>query len=103
MKIDSSLPNVGAVQPKSKTGKGRANERDNTTLSTQDNVDLTTQASLMHALERSLAQMPDTDVGKVEEVRSAIAEGRFQVNEEVVAEKLVENTIEQLHHASKRA
>lgn len=103
MKIDSILKNVAAVQPKPKAGKGKASETGRSQTGVQDNVDLTAQASLMRSLESSLADLPDTDFGKVEEVRQAIAEGRFKVDEEVVAEKLVEETMEDLHHASKHA
>lgn len=103
MKIDSTLKNVAGVQAKPKAGKGKASETGKSQTGVQDNVDLTAQASLMRSLESSLADLPDTDVGKVEEVRQAIAEGRFKVDEEVVAEKLVEETMEDLHHASKHA
>jgi negative regulator of flagellin synthesis FlgM len=103
MKIDSSLKGVTGVQPKPGAGKTKAGERSQTQGGVQDNVDLTGQASLMRSLEASLADVPDTDVGKVEAVRQAIAEGRFKVDDEVVAEKLVESTMENLHHASKHA
>ncbi len=103
MKIDNTWKNVAGVQPKVKAGKGKASDTGTSRSGVQDNVDLTTQASLMRSLESTLADLPDTDIGKVEEVRQAIAEGRFRVDEEVVAEKLVENTMENLHHASKHA
>jgi len=103
MKIDNTLKNVVGVQPKTKAGKGKTSDAGKAQAGVQDNVDLTSQASLMRSLESSLADLPDTDIGKVEEVRQAIAEGRFKVDEEVVAEKLVEDTMENLHHASKHA
>lgn len=103
MKIDSTLKNVVGLQPKSRAGKAKASDTGKSQAGVQDNVDLTAQANLMRSLESSLADLPDTDIGKVEEVRQAIAEGRFKVDEEVVAEKLVEDTMESLHHASKHA
>ena len=103
MKIDNTWKNVAGVQPKAKAGKGKASDAGKSQTGVQDNVDLTSQASLMRSLESSLADLPDTDIGKVEAVRQAIAEGRFKVDEEVVAEKLVEDTMEDLHHASKHA
>jgi negative regulator of flagellin synthesis FlgM len=103
MKIDNTLKSLAGVQPKAKADKGKAGETAKSQGVVQDNVDLTAQANLMRSLESALADLPDTDLGKVEEVRQAIAEGRFKVDEEVVAEKLVENTMESLHHASKQA
>jgi negative regulator of flagellin synthesis FlgM len=103
MKIDSTLKNIAGVQPKASAGKGRTSEAGKSPAGVQDNVDLTAQANLMRSLESALADLPDTDLNKVEEVRQAIAEGRFKVDEEVVAEKLVEDTMEDLHHASKHA
>lgn len=103
MKIDNTWKNVASVQPKAKAAKGKASDTGKAQAGVQDNVDLTSQAGLMRSLEASLADLPDTDLGKVEAVRQAIAEGRFKVDEEVVAEKLVENTMEDLHHASKHA
>lgn len=103
MKIDSNWKNVAAVEPKSKAGKGKASDAGQSRAVVQDNVDLTAQANLMRALESSLAELPDTDIGKVEEVRQAIAEGRFKVDEEVVAEKLVAETMQDLRHASQHA
>ncbi len=103
MKIDNTLKNVAGVQPKSRAAKGKAADAGKPQAGVQDSVDLTAQANLMRSLEASLADLPDTDIGKVEAVRQAIAEGRFKVDEEVVAEKLVEETMEHLHHASKPA
>lgn len=103
MKIDNSLKNVAGLQPKSKVERSKSGDTGRSQGSVQDSVDLTAQAGLMRSLEAALGDMPDTDVGKVEEVRQAIAEGRFKVDEEVVADKLVEETMENLHHASKHA
>ncbi len=101
MKIDDSLKTVTGVQPKVKTIRARTGEADRRDSSVQDAVDLTARAGLLSSLEASLADVPDTDVAKVEEVRQAIAEGRFRVDEEVVAERLVEDTMETLQHAGK--
>lgn len=103
MKIDNTWKNVAGVQPTSKAGKGKTSDTGKYQAGVQDNVDLTSRANLMRSLESTLADLPDTDLGKVEAVRQAIAEGRFRVDEEVVAEKLVEETMEDLHHASKHA
>lgn len=103
MKIDDGWQNLARLQPKSKLERNHSGNTEQSQGRVQDNVDLTTQASRMRSLEAALGDLPDTDVGKVEEVRQAIAEGRFQVDETVVANKLVVETMESLYHASKRA
>jgi negative regulator of flagellin synthesis FlgM len=55
-------------------------------------------SSRLSALEAALAEVDVEDLDKVESVRTAIASGQFRVDEEVVAEKLVESSIEQLSH-----
>lgn len=102
MKIDSGLKNITNTrtqEAKVNKTKGRPEDQDHSQLS--DNVALTSEATIMQSLEASLASLPDTDVAKVESVRQAISEGSFQVDEEVVAERMVEDTMESLHHASK--
>lgn len=103
MKIDNSLKNVAGVPAKSKVERRKSGDAARSQGSVEDSVDFTAQASLMRSLEAALGDMPDTDVGKVEAVRQAIAEGHFKVDEEVVADKLVEETMETLRHASKHA
>lgn len=103
MKIDSTLHNVAATQSKAKAdkSKSRASSSDER-QGVKDNVDLTFQSALMQSLEQSLADLPASDSSKVEEVRLAIAEGRFRVDEEVVAEGLVQDAIDGLQHANRQ-
>lgn len=101
MKIDTSS-NINAVlHPTHQEGRVNYAPRRQIPHS-QDNVDLTTQASTLQALERTLAQVPDTDVSKVERVKQAIAEGRFKVDVGIVAARLVEESIVAISHAPKR-
>ncbi len=60
-----------------------------------EKVQLSELAAHLNQLERQLAQ-PDVDVKKVEEVRAAIAEGRFRVNADAVADKLLASVAELL-------
>lgn len=55
-----------------------------------DTVELTDQANRLRKLEESLASLPATDSGRVEAVRQAIAEGRFEVNAERIADGLLD-------------
>lgn len=102
MKIDSGLKNITntrAQEAKAGKAKGRAEEQAHAGIS--DNVALTSEATIMQSLEASLAALPETDVAKVESVRQSISDGSFTVDEEVVAERLVEDTMENLQHSAK--
>lgn len=103
MKIDSALQHISSVQNKgvkSKQSKDKA--AGSASGSVSDNVELTGTSSLMRELETQLADVPSEDAGKVESIRQAIADGTFKVDEEAVAEGMVQETIEQLSHQHNR-
>jgi negative regulator of flagellin synthesis FlgM len=103
VKIDSALQHISSVQAKgvkSKTAKGKPTAAMDASVS--DNVELTGTSSRMRELETQLADLPPDDAGKVEAIRQAIADGTFTVDEEAVAEGMVQETIEQLSHRHNR-
>jgi len=99
VKIDSAIQHITSVQTKGVKSKP---SRDKTAGSVSDNVELTGTSSLMRELEAQLAELPPEDAGKVESIRQAIADGTFKVDEEAVAEGMVQETIEQLSHQHNR-
>lgn len=64
-------------------------------------VHLGTTGAQLRELESSIASAPVVNSQKVEEIKQAISDGRFQVNAEVVADKLI-NTVQDLISASQR-
>ena len=103
MKIDSALQQITSVQAKDvkpKQSKGKAGASASSLVS--DNVELTGAASRMLDLEAQLADLPPEDAAMVESIRQSIADGTFTVDEEAVAEGMVEETIEQLSHRHNR-
>ena len=60
-------------------------------------VDLSSQAAL--ALSASEASRADFDTEKVERIAQAIREGKFHVNAEAIADKLIANATELLPKA----
>ncbi len=102
MKIDNVINSLSGVR--AKDGRDlRSRKRDDTQSpdSVRDNVDLSSASSRLQALESALAEVDVTDIGKIDSIRDAIASGQFKVDEEVVAEKIVESTVEQLSHHRK--
>lgn len=102
MKIDNSVKGVGTSRlQESKAKKSPASAERKDSSSVDDNVDLTSTASQLQMLESTLANTGVMDMEKVESVRQAIAEGRFQVDAEAVAERLLENVVEGLKRQRK--
>ncbi len=55
-----------------------------------DSVRLTGDAVQLAAVDRALAAAADVDLKQVEAIRSAIAEGRYEVNPGAVADKMLQ-------------
>lgn len=102
MKIDNGLKGIGTGRAQEvKARKGGTTSRGKDSLATGESVDLTSTAAKLNALESMLADVEVIDMNKVEAVRQAISEGRFQVNPEAIAERLLENIVEGLKQQRK--
>lgn len=93
MKIDKpSKPLAGkpaaeiAARP---AAKGQANPPAPAVQSSTTNVSLGTAAAQLHSMESSMSGAPVIDAGKVAEIKQAISDGRFKVNSEAVADRLL--------------
>jgi negative regulator of flagellin synthesis FlgM len=96
MKIDNSIKSVtsGAVSGGgARTGKGAASAPSS---GGGENVKLSPLSSQLQAIESSMADTPVVDSARVAEIRQAIAEGRFKVNPDVVADHLLQTARELL-------
>lgn len=97
MKIDSSIKSVstGAVSGGgSRPGKGAASAPGSG--GGGDRVQLSPLSSQLQAIESSMADTPVVDSARVAEIRQAIAEGRFKVNPDAVANHLLQTARELL-------
>lgn len=65
-----------------------------------DNVHLSPLSSQLQAIDRNLANSGVVDTARVEEIKQAISEGRFKVNPEAVADRLLE-TVRELIQSQK--
>lgn len=97
MKIDK----YSKPLPTNQTGEGAARSTDkgkaNTPAPQQSgstSVTLGTTATRLRIMESSMADTPVSDAAKVAEIKQAISEGRFKVNSEVVADRLIETVRE---------
>lgn len=105
MKIDNSIKTVtgdqggpsGARAGKGATGSSSASSAAGAAGSGRgDSVQLSPLSSQMQAMESSMADAPAVDGARVAEIRRAIAEGRFKVNPDVVADHLLQTARELL-------
>lgn len=101
MKVDNSIksvPGVGAVAEShgriGKSGKpvGKADG---------DGVEPSPLSPQLQAIEASLANTEVVDAARVSEIKQAISEGRFKVNPEAVAQRLLE-TVQDLLKTQKK-
>lgn len=94
MKIDkpskplpASLAGEGVAHAAS---KGKSSPLPAAQQSRDTSVSLGSTTAQLHSMESSMANTPVVNAAKVAEIRQAIAEGRFKVNSEAVADRLLE-------------
>ncbi len=100
MKVENSPKSglaLGIAGSASKTGKGAASPP-SAGASSGARVQLSALSSQLQTIESQMADMPVVDAARVAEIRQAIAEGRFKVNPNVVADHLLQ-TARELWHA----
>lgn len=98
MKIDDSLKKAAGLGVATKqTGPGKNTEKAAATKAAPDNVHLSPQ---LKSLAGQVSGSSVFDTKKVEEIKAAIADGRFQVNAEKVADGLMD-TVKDLIHKRK--
>lgn len=96
MKIDNSIktsPGKGAVQGPKPQAPGGAQPAPQP--QTRDNVQITSLSSRLQALESTLGDVSVVDTTRVNAIKQAISEGRFKINSEAVADRLL-NTVKEL-------
>jgi len=95
VKIDKRITPPAASKVSSAKGKG-AGKTAAPVAGGGDSLTLTESSTQVRALEAQLASVDITDLGKVESVKAAIADGSFTVDAEVVADRLIDHTKEAL-------
>jgi negative regulator of flagellin synthesis FlgM len=93
MKIENILRPVGpsAVGSDSQGKPGKAGASAGAAIeSGSEKVKLSPLSTQLKAVEAGLKDVPVVDKARVEEIKQAIAEGKFKVNADVVADKVIE-------------
>jgi negative regulator of flagellin synthesis FlgM len=95
VKIDKRIRPPAAAKVSATKAKG-VDKKPAPAASGGDSLTLTESSSRIRALETQLASVDVTDAGKVESVKAAVASGTFEVDAEVVADRLIDQTKETL-------
>ena len=78
---------LGVDKKISRSGENAAAPQSSATAGTA--VSITEQAKQLAALEQAVQSLPAVNEARVAEIRTAIQEGRYQVDPERIAEKLL--------------
>lgn len=105
MKIDKSTPplpasQIGELAPRSANAKLAKGSADSNSTSASTSVQLGTGNAQLQSLGKSVANTSVVDVEKVAAIKQAISEGRFKVNADVVADRLIDS-VKELINANK--
>lgn len=97
MKIDSSAKTVvGIATGDSQKRTDKAAGPHPQPASTNEKVELSPLSSRLQSIESNLASDGVLDTARVQEIKQAISEGRFKINAEVVADRLLDTVKELL-------
>lgn len=81
-----SRSSTAIVAPSTKTQSAPANTQEQ---GTKDNVVLSSEAQKLVRLQSSISNLPDINMDRVMAIKQAIAEGRFEINPERIAENML--------------
>lgn len=97
MKINNSIGKPAGVTGPMDVAAGKpVAQTPAPTKAAGDRVDVTSLASQLQALEKRLADVSVVDTARVDAIKQAISEGRFKVDAEVVADRLIATVREHL-------
>ncbi len=102
MKINDSLTGVTSVGgQKTRNAKGKRDAA-SVVSGAADSIEITQTSTQINILEGQLSRLDTSEPGKLEAVKQAVAEGHFKVDEEVVADALIRDSMENLKRQGKK-
>lgn len=103
MKINNSLNSVGlpSTTPASSRPAAEQSSSANGAGNVAAKVPSTTFSAEMQGIQNALANAPTVNTERVKEIKQAIAEGRFTIDPEKIADGLLENVQQMLDYQSR--
>jgi negative regulator of flagellin synthesis FlgM len=102
VKIDNTLKSIPPARSKDAKSAAARLLAPAGQSAVSDEVELTATSERMRQLESELGGVDISDAAKVEAIRQAIADGKFKVDEEVVAEGLIQESIATIGRRSRQ-
>lgn len=102
VKIDNVIKSIPSTRAKDSKSASARPPAPNEQTAVSDQVRLTSTSEKMRQLENELSNVGITDAAKVESIRQAIADGSFKVDEEAVAESLIQESIATIGRQSRQ-
>lgn len=96
MKIDNSIPSASPLGRVTESSSRPSAATPSAAPGASDSVAITNLSARLNELEGVLSGVPVVDGEKVQSIRQAIADGRFQVDSGVVADRLLSSARELL-------
>lgn len=90
MKIEKNSKPLPTVTSGEERARAPAASSAGSTQSTATSVHLGATSAQLQKMESSMANTPLVNAAKVEDIKQAISEGRFQVNSSAVADGLIQ-------------
>lgn len=100
MKIDKTLQPVSTVSVSD--GKRRTDITPSTDSGQENNVHLSPNVTKLQNIDSNASSSAVVNSARVQEIKQAISEGNFQINPEVVADRLLD-TVKELLQSRKGA
>ena len=100
MKIDTTINPTGTPAAGTPAPAASAPGTPATPDAGANTVNLSALSAHMQSVSASLASTPVVNQAHVDEIKQAIAEGRFKVNPEAVADKLIDTVREMINNKS---
>lgn len=96
MKVEGSARTSALTGETTQTKRNNAPAQNAGSNGAQDRVQISTLSSQAQALEAGISGASGFDAAKVEAIKQALSEGRFTINPEAIADKLIVSTRELL-------
>lgn len=103
MKIDNSVKTVGGLTISESGIRSVKGTPASPAASAGASVELSSLSSRLQEVTSTLANVPVVDSARVAEIKQAIAEGRFKVDAEKVADSLIDSVRQMLEAQARRA
>lgn len=87
--VDGAIHRIGERRNPARAPDGASGARDGASGKSADLLDLTGRARELRALQQELARSPAFDTQRVDALKDALASGRYEVDAERIADKLL--------------